>query len=228
MGDWIGRLYHTTTGLRSLISLILITLTFCSCGQSNSTAIDGLIIDPAIKGEAEKRFRIDGDYEKINHLNTGFQIFENNLEFEFYENDSLLITTQGKPRSILFKSFYLWEGDTLTIDGGIGLFGGGGFALKIINGKATVYHMLSSDDFPAYAYGEKTELIYRLEVPCHDTKAIISEIPIKGAGKIIYGYVEFKSGDYYSSNWSVDGKEAPRKKLRSNMKMYFKSGELKL
>ncbi|MCZ8215202.1 MAG: hypothetical protein O9262_03135, partial [Cyclobacteriaceae bacterium] len=132
-------------------------------------------------------------------------------------------------RGVLFKSFYLWEGDTLNIDGAIGLFGGGGFALKIINGKATVYHMLSSDDFPTYAYGEKTELIDRLEVPCHDTKAIISEIPLKGAGKIIYGYVEFKSEDYYTGQWTVDGNEnEPRKKSRANMKMYFKSGELKL
>ncbi len=210
------------------IGLLLIFATFCSCKQTKSSAIDGLVIDPAIRDEAEKHFRSAGKYEEINSSNVGFQVFKNNLEFEFYENDSLVLSTQGKPEELHFKSFYVWQGDTLTIDGAIGLFGGGGFAIKVINNKATVYHMLSSDDFPAYAYGEKTELIDRLEVPCHDTRAIISEMPTKGSGKIIYGYVEFKSEDYYSSQWDIDGKEGTRKKSRSNMKMYFRSGELKL
>ena len=209
---------------------MLITLTLCSCGQSRQESTNGFIIDPSIKGEAEDNFKSASEkYEEINDSNVGFQIFENYLEFEFYENDSLILSTEGHRRGVLFKSFYMWEGDTLTIDGLLGLFGGGGFALKIINGKATVYHMLSSDDFPTYAYGENTELIDRLEVPCHDTKAVVSEIPIKGAGKNIYGYVEFKSEHYFTSQGTADGKEyRPRKKSRANMKMYFKSGELKL
>jgi hypothetical protein len=215
--------------MKYLIGLVLMSLTFWSCGQSKSSIISGLTISPLIKDKAEKHFRKMDEFEKVNTSNMGFQIFENNVEFEFYENDSLIISTQGKPRSMLFKSFYSWEGDTLTIDGAIGLFGGGGFSIKVVNGKATVYHMLSSDDSPTYAYEVKTELIDRLEVPCHNVKAIVSEIPMKGASKIIYGYVEFKSENYYSSQGTVDGKELrPRKKSRSNMKMYFKSGELKM
>jgi len=226
------------------IGLALVGLIFWSCVQSNTVTeksdnvseqsdtitIRGLAISSSIKADAETHFATAGEYENINTSNAGFQLFENSLEFEFYEGDSLIVSTQGTPRPMLFKSFYIWQGDTLTIDGAIGLFGGGGFSIKIINGKATVYHMLSSDDFPAYAYGEKTKLIYRLEVPCHNTKAIISEIPTKGSGKIIYGYVEFKSDDYYTSQGtSEDGEEyKARKKSRSNMKMYFKSGELKI
>jgi hypothetical protein len=151
------------------------------------------------------------------------------VTLEFYENDSLIFSTQDKPKSLMFKSFYIWQGDTLVIDGGIGLFGGGGFSLQIVNGKATVYHMLSSDEFPTYAYGEQTELIDRLEVPCREVKAILSEIPVKGKNTVVYGYVEFKSGNYFTGQGTVDGKEyRPRKKSRSNMKMYFKSGEVEL
>lgn len=209
------------------IGLILLSLTFSSCGQSDS--ISGLTIDPEIKTEAEKHFKSASEYEEINTSDIGFQIFENSLEFDFYENDSLVVSTQGKPKAVLFKSFYLWKGDTLIIDGAIGLLGGGGFSIQVVNGKATVYHMLSSDDFPTYAYGEETEMIFRLDVPCHHTKAILSEIPTKGTGKIIYGYVEFESDDYYSTKGAVNAKEVgTRTKSRSNMKMYFKSGELKL
>jgi hypothetical protein len=123
----------------------------------------------------------------------------------------------------------LWKGDTLIIDGAIGFFGGGGFSIQVVNGMATVYHMLTSDDFPTYAYGEKTGIISRLDVPCHHVKAIVSEIPLKGTGKVIYGYVEFESEEFYSTQSAIDEKETrARTKSRSNMKMYFKSGELKI
>ena len=67
--------------------------------------------------------------------------------------------------------------------------------------------MLASDEFPSYAYKEKDSLIFRLEVPCTDTKIILSEIPNSTKNQVIYGLVEFKSGDYYASSGSVDGQE---------------------
>ena len=85
--------------------------------------------------------------------------------------------------------------------------------------------MLRSDEFPTYAYGENTDLIYRLEVPCHDIKVVLSGLPTKGEKNIIYGYVEFESDNYFTGQGTVDGKEVePRRKSRSNMKMYFRSG----
>src|SRR5688572_8974390 len=206
---------------------ILLLMTIYSCGQTSTTkAIDGLVINPQVKIEAERNIKDSKDFEKINQR---FQIYENMVTMEFYENDSLILSTKDNPKNIIFKSFYFWRGDTLIIDGGIGLFGGGGFSIQIVNDKATVYHMLSSDDFPTYAYGEKTELIDRLEVPCNDVKLILSEIPTKGKKTAIYGYVEFKSDNYFTSQGAVDGKEfQPRKKSRSNMKMYFRSGEVEI
>lgn len=222
--NWARKFYvMTDEKMKRLIGSILVSLSFWSCGQFNS--ISGLTIDPAIKAEADKHFKTESEFEKVNTSGSGFQIFENSLEFDFYENDSLVGSSQGKPKAILFKSFYFWKEDTLIIDGAIGLFGGGGFSIQIANGKATVYHMVSSDNFPTYAYGENTQVIFRLDVSCHHVKAIVSEIPIKGTGKVIYGYVEFESEDYYSAQGT---EAAPRKKSRSNMKMYFKSGELKL
>lgn len=210
-----------------LLTLFLLSVTIYSCGQTSGTkTIDGLVINPQIKFEAEKNIKDIKDFEKVNQ---GFQIFENMVTMEFYENDSLILSTQDNPKSIMFKSFYLWSGDTLVIDGAIGLFGGGGFSVQIVNNKATVYHMLSSDDFPTYAYGEKTKLLDRLEVPCNDVKVILSEIPTKDKSNVIYGYVEFKSDNYFTSQGTTDGKEfKPRTKSRSNMKMYFRSGEVRI
>jgi hypothetical protein len=176
-----GQIRQNNNGQRKT-NEVFIGISFIKCDNllmwetKKSTGIEGLVINPQIKDEAEKNFKNLKDFEKINQ---GFQIFENLVTLDFYENDSLILSTQDKPKSIIFKSFYLWSGDTLVIDGGIGLFVGAGFSIQIINGKATVYHMLSSDESPTYAYGEKTKLIYRLEVPCHDVMAIISEIPEK-------------------------------------------------
>jgi hypothetical protein len=144
---------------------------------------------------------------------------------EFYENDSLIASTVSNPKSILSKSCYLWSGDTLVIDGGIGIAVGAGFTLRLIKNKATVFHMVSSDDYPIYSYGEKTDLIYRLEVPCNDFKMVLSEIPVKGSNQIIFGYVEFKSDNYFVRQQAIKENEIkPRRKSRSNMKMYFRSG----
>jgi hypothetical protein len=213
--------------MKYLIGLFFASLTIYSFGQTkNSNDIEGLTINPSIKKEAEENIKDLKDFEK---LNRGIQIYESKVKFEFYENDSLIASTNDNPKSIISKSFYLWRGDTLSIDGGIGLFGGGGFSIKLVKNKATVYHMLSSDEFPTYAYGEKTDLIYRLEVPCHDIKVILSGLPKKGENQIIYGYVEFKSDNYFAGQGTIDGKEVePRTKSRSNMKMYFRSGQFDL
>ena len=187
----------------------------------NSTFIDGLVINPKIKEEARTNIK---DLKELDDINLGMQIYESKVAVEFYENDSLIISTMDNPQSIISKSFYYWRGDTLTIDAGIGLAVGSGFSLKVITNKATVYHMVSSDESPQYAYGETTDIIHRLDVPCYNFKAVLSELPEKGRNQTIYGYVEFESGKYFSRQRIKDGKEmGPRKKQRTNMKMYFRS-----
>lgn len=189
---------------------LIIIITFCStlysCGQStkeNSTG--GLTIDPNIKTEVEKNIstsEFGAGQDKI-------LIYNNLMLVDFYEDDKLNISLKEQDnKSTVFKSFYYWQGDTLGLDGAFGLFGGTGFSIKIIKGKATLYHMLASDDFPSYAYKEKDSLIFRLEVPCTDTKIVLSEIPDSTKNQVVYGYVEFKSGDYYASSCSADGQES--------------------
>lgn len=213
--------------MKYLIGLLFIILTIYSFGQAkNSNVVEGLTINSNIKKEAEENIK---DLKDLKKLNPGIQIYESKVALEFYENDSLILSTWNNPKSLISKSFYLWRGDTLTIDGGIGIAVGAGFSLKLIKNKMTVYHMLSSDDYPTYAYGEMTELLYRLEVPCHDIKVVLSGLPEKGRNQIIYGYLEFKSDIFFARQGTMGGKETePRRKSRSNMKMYFRSGPLDL
>lgn len=210
-----------------LIIIIIFCSTLCSCGQSpKDNLMGGLTIDPNIKNEVAKNItpsEFGAGQDKI-------LIYNNRILLDFYEDDKLSISLKEQDnKSTVFKSFYYWKGDTLGIDGAFGLFGSIGFSIKIIKGNATLYHMLASDDFPSYAYKEKDSLIFRLEVPCTETKIVLSEIPDSTKNQIVYGYVEFKSGDYYASSGSADGQEIlPRKKQRANMRIYFKSAKLDL
>lgn len=216
--------FKKMTHMTNYISFIIVffTLLLFSCKQSNS---DNFTLDPTIKTDVNEHIK---SYENIS-LEEIILIYANEMNAEFYENDELIFSTIDEQKYTIFKSFYLWQGDTLIIDGAYGLFGGLGFVIKIINNEVTLYHMLSSDDFPSYAYNEKDSLIFRLEVPCTETKIILSEIPDTINQQIIYGYVEFESENYFSSTGSVNGKENfPRKKQRVNMKIYFKSGFLYL
>jgi len=208
-----------------------------ACGQpKQSDKVTGLTIDKNIKREVEKYIQNSKQFEP---LADKMQIYENSVFVESYENDSLAFKSGRNPNKQLFKSFYLykqlfksfylWKRGMLTIDGAFGLFGGIGFAIKIDKNKAALYHLLSSDDFPSYAYNKSDSLQFRLEVPCRDTKIILSEIPDSTKKQIIYGYVEFKSSFYYEAGNEVNKKEtSSRVKRKDNMKIYFKSSWLAL
>jgi len=209
-----------------LFILLIAYLPIVSCGQIKVKESKDLIIDTNIKSEVEKHIESSKEF---NVLNDKMQVYNNSVIGDFYENNKIVFTSNNKAIKRVFKSFYYWKGDTLKIDGAFGLFTGFGFTLKLYKNKATLYHLLSSDESPAYAYKEKDSLTFRLEVLCTNTKIVISEIPDSSKKQVIYGYVEFHSGDYYAIEGSSNGREElPRKKVRANMKIYFKSSKLGL
>lgn len=217
---------HKSTMTKNSILLFLFCLTLSACGQiKNSDTLNGFTIDPKIKNEAEKNIA----KLELGEAKSDILIYNNIMQVDLFEDDKLKFSTKGEERKQVFKSFYYWQGDTLGIDGAFGFFGSTGFSIKLFKGKASLFHMLSSDEFPTYAYKEKDSLIFRLEVPCKETKIILSEIPDSTKKQIIYGYAEFKSDEYFASSGSAEDKEIlPRKKLRVNMKVYFKSSKLEL
>jgi hypothetical protein len=199
--------------------VLFIAVFVCSCGQNNSgIAADGYTLDPSIKEEVE-------EHTSSMPFGGGMVVCNNASYFTVYENDKVTAKTDGEQQP--FKSFYYWNknGDTLHIDGAYGLFGGFGFTIQVVKGKASVYHLLASDEFPSYSYNEKDSLIFRLEVPCTDSQIVLSEIPDSVKKPIIYGFVEFKSKEYFFSEGTMNDEEIlPRKKQRMDMKIYFKSG----
>ncbi len=185
-------------------------------------------LDPGIRAEAEKHFTA-ADFP-MGSLPEG-SLYKNELLMEVYTDGKLTVNTAGQKKSRMFKSFYYWYKDTLYIDGAFGLFTGAGFSAKVYDGKAEVRHLLSSDENPGYGYTATDSLKFRLDVPCSDTRLILSHLPDTTAQPIIHGYVEFKSATYYSAGGAIseDGEYLdPRTKSRTNMKIWFRSNHLKL
>lgn len=208
-----------------LILLFAVALSISACRPSTDKA-EGIKTDAKIKEEAEKYFSAS-DFNPSSNL---ILVYNNVMMVNYYENDSLKVSfDEDDDKKQVFKSFYYTRHDTIIIDGAFGLFGGEGFSIHLVNNKATLFLMVASDEFATYAYQEDDPLTDKLEVPCTDTKIILSEIPSMDKNVTIYGYCEFKSNDYYSSRGFADGHEIlPRVKQRAEFSIYFKSNKLAL
>lgn len=206
--------------MKDILTFILLSICLVSCGQDAEHSSDKIRIDKGVEKEVESKI----SESQFGNMSKDLLIYENTLLADYFENDSLTMSTKGQDKKLVFKSFFYNHNDTLTIDGAYGMFGGFGFSIKIKDGNATIYHMLASDEFPTYSMNKNDSLEFRIEVPCTDTKLTLSKMPELKDGEIIYGMVEFESGNYYQSGPMVNEKEIePRKKVRMNMKVYFKS-----
>ena len=215
---------------RYIIFSVLIFYFFSCFSQSNRLKwTDSIVVDANIKNDGEKYFK---KYKNIENLN-GNLIYEMPLYIEIYKDGKLLWFRNFKSdKNIVFKSGYFWHGDTLIIEGTNGIDGGTGFIIKYYKGKTKLYNLLITDKydskFPNYAYGIDDSLKFRVEIPWTKTKIILSEIPKYKLNKIIYGYVEFDGNEFYQCDRDGAGVKFEYQKLRTKMKIYFKSSNLNL
>ena len=207
--------------MKNILVLLCLLIGLNAYGQTESQENSNFEIDEAVKKKVEEKISEDNFDKQLEGL---FLFYENPIIVDYYENDSLAISTKHEMKKMLFKSFFYTKNDTVTIDGAFGMFGGFGFSIKFIENKPVIYHMLAADDFPIYSMTKDGELALRIEVPCTNTKLTLSELPKLKEEETIYGIVEFESGEYYRSSGMLDGKEIEeRRKIRMNMKIYFKS-----
>jgi hypothetical protein len=176
-------------------------------------------IDKNIKGKVESKIK-KSEYARNFE---GILIYETPMITDYFVNDSLTVSTKGD-KTGLFKSFYYKMNDTISIDGAFGLFGGFGFSIKLIDKKPMVYALMAADEIPIYSLTKSDSLELRIEVPCENVKLILSKYPKLKSDKVIYGYLELESSEFYQGKPTFGREETEeRTKLKMNMKVYFKS-----
>lgn len=222
--------------IRFAIFIAICCTSLCVWGQTDTLRLAySVSIDSTIKDDVEKNISPATDEEEQNN----YLIYNNRELVDLYLYDEehdrwkLGMTTilANKQQDRVFKSFHYWKGDTLLIEGTFGRLGGPGFLLKIIKDKARLYNLVIADTkeykYPIYAYHTNDSLVYRLEIPCSDTKIILSEMPTPKKSQLIFGYVEFNGGEAYQCDRLGDGGKMPLIKFKANMKIYFKSAQIR-
>ena len=203
---------------KHLYLLFLLVIVFC-CEKKQVDS--GFIIDENIKEEVNSKI---SKSELGNPFESLFLVYDNLFLADYFEKDSITFSSRSKQKQMLFRSFYYKKNDTITIDGAFGLFGGFGFSLKVLEDKVILYHLLAGDDFPTYSKTKDGKLEFRIEVPCTETKVILSKIPEVKEDEVIYGMVEFKSDVYYKAKYiDSEGESNDREENQVAMKIYFKS-----
>ena len=137
---------------------------------------------------------------------------------EVYFNDTLFGSTYNKSNSDPFKSNYSWSNDTLKIDGRFGLFETIGFEIKIYNDTLSVIATVKDNE--GYKNNSTDSISPFLQIPTTESKVILSDTPKNVKGQILYGYVEFKTANVFYQYEN-------ERKVRQNMKAYFKSEQQK-
>ena len=182
-----------------------------SCDSVKKTSEEHIFrIDSTIKIVAQKEIW-NSEYKKPKYG------FATKLTAEFFENDTLTDLYQDSIDNT-FSASYSWHNDTLKLTGNIGDLTQTGFAADIYkDSTAVIYHNQCSHSHKQYKLKLSDTLVQCIKVPCTYSELYLSNFPDKTKDEEIYGYITFKSENFYYQN----GQE--NSKLRANMKFYFRA-----
>ena len=197
------------TKLGSLSFLTLFIITFSSCGQKSKAVDNGAyIVDNSIKSQVDK---------KVKSLN-GVTI--SSMDFRMYENDSLIGDTYPTGKSIdECMTMTTLQGDTININGFMGMFAGFGYQIVLFKDTCIVRHFAKSDA-EIYKLQKNDSLEFGISVPCKTYKLTLSKKPTFKKGEVLEGIIELTSDNYYAV---ANGKES---KYKMQLTGYFRTDPL--
>jgi hypothetical protein len=195
-------LYNQTMN-RSIYIVFIVLFIFASCKSKEKISGTHIFkIDSTIKPLAEQK------------------IWKDRFEIEHYKDDSLVITDIDTSYTDIYAN-YFWKHDTLNLAGYIGDMTATGFYAYIYKDTTVdFFHNQCAHIHKFYKVKLSDTLATCVHVPCTYSELIISKLPDSTKDEDIYGYVNFKSIDYYYQN-----QHEPSKR-KTNMKFYFKASNL--
>lgn len=208
--------------MKTFLTLLTPFISLVVVSQSIDTTLTEFTINEEIQGEVEKRI---AELEVDLKSHDEFLLYDNILIADCYENDLLTESyTEQEEKTMMFRSYYYAQGDTLSIEGVFGVFTGVGIAIDFIDGIPVVYNLLLGEDYPDYSSTPGGTPEERIKVPCSDSKLVLSKMPKVKDREYLYGYVEFRGGPFYQGVATRVGEEPKEDlELRMNMKIYFKA-----
>lgn len=173
------------------------------------------------KTDQQSQFAIDSSIRSQVLRNISFRAksdaFSTKLNAEYYNNDTL----SWKDMDSLLEDFwgrYWWHHDTLSLTANIGELSTSGFIVDIYKGEADeVRHNVFAHENNVYKIRVTDSPTICVEAPCSYSELVISGLPGSTSDESIFGFVKFRSKDYYLvENHNLI-------KNRTNMSFYFRA-----
>jgi hypothetical protein len=192
----------------AIFAFILINFLFLACRQTkNNSNNEAYQIDIKIKEQIKQKVKTSGI------------VTMGSMDFKMYQNDSLIVDTYSKDKSIDCRLITTLNGDTASITGFMGMFSGFGYQIGLFKDTCIVRHFAKSDT-EIYKLSKTDSLTFGVSVPCKSYKLTLVETPILKKGEIISGIIELESEDYFEV---ANGDE---NRYRIELKGYFKTEPL--
>jgi hypothetical protein len=189
-----------------IICFLFCPMAFCH-GKIASDQATRFLVDTSIKSKALQNVS----------FRSKSQWFDAHLNAEFYSDDTLKERLNDTVK-MHFIGRYWWHRDTLSLTADIGDFFTSGFLADICRGKSMgVLHNVCAHENKDYRFRLTDSPTVCVEVPCAQSELIISGLPDSTSDEPIYGFVSFKSLNYYYRG------DSGLIKRSANMSFYFRA-----
>lgn len=202
--------------LKNILSIILLPV-FCNTGFAQ---IEKLVIDKKIEAQSKKYFG-----PPASSILAQDSFYENTVYFRTFVEDSLTLDFMTNPYIFSFSCHHFYKNDTLFIEGTMGTFVLEGFYAKIFKDSILEMKHLRFWGKPSYYLtASQAQPQSLIKVDVNSGKLILNTIPPNNSKKTIFGYIEFKSKDFYVEVSDKQKTKIPLKATwRQDGRIYFKS-----
>ena len=208
---------------KTTITLIIFAIFLTSCFNSSKEAI---IVNSEIANKVNQHI-----IDTLNDQSRCSYLFLNKHHPTYYINDTLYNYPNDTIRYENYEVKWIPKKDTILIYGNnLRPDGTIGFKVEIINKKINVYGFVRTHILLNNLSNEPKGNMYNsIYIPTSNQKLVLSKIP-NDDKDIIYGYLEFKTKEFYTfENGEYGEIENPKveNKIHYDMKVFFKASKCK-
>lgn len=193
---------------------LILLLWFAGCSS-------GLLAQSAAEPDTSHVFKVDPSIKAVVLEHISFkensQGFDARLTEEYFENDSLVYAVNDTGTRFFWGRYWWWDG-VMRIMAAVGELRTSGFIADVTGPNAgEVKHNVCAHDHGEYCLQPADTPTICVEAPCSSYELVISRIPDSASDEPVYGYVQFKSTDYFHQEREGFSRR------RANMRFYFRA-----
>jgi len=188
---------------------VLLLIGFNSYGQElKIVETESYTIDQSVQSKVDDRVTAAND------------IILSSMDIKMYADDSLIIDSYASGESLNWCTIISsLDGDTISIIGFYGMFGGFGYQITIYSDTCLIRYFVKADD-QIYKLNKTDSLSFGISVPCEIYQLTLVNQPTFKKGDVVAGIIELTSYEFYEV---MNGRE---KRYKVQLTGYFRTKPL--